>query len=179
MRFHGHAPSVFAAALLACGGCGDSPGAAPADRGAAAPDEKQLPPTGEAALDAWLARGLHRAWHCEPAMHAARAPSPHGMNRICSNDLLSGWSGAGPFPVFAASVKELGDESGALRGYAVSRHAAAGAGGETWYWFEKDRGALFADGLGDAGAPRAICVSCHQGAGPPRTGHDFVYTQVR
>ncbi len=57
----------------------------------------QTPPSsGRVDLEVWLTAGHYRSWHCEPAPHASRSPSPHGVNRICSNDLLSGSSGDGP-----------------------------------------------------------------------------------
>ena len=133
----------------------------------------QRPPVGTADLEAWLAAGSYKAWHCETAAHPARPPGAHGTNRVCSNDLLSA-STSGDFPVGAASVKEL--YSGAsVTGYTVAVRVAAGAGGDKWWWYERaGSGAPFANGLGDSGSPKSVCVSCHSGA-----ARDFVYTQVK
>lgn len=127
---------------------------------------------------------------CEPASHEARSPSPHGKNRICSNTLLSG-NGAGEYPVNAASVKELfADDGTTIVGYAVARHTSAGAADTAWYWYERvpadhpaphDANGVVADGPGDMGPAKTICVGCHTAAGSDaqHSGHDFVYTQVR
>ncbi len=153
-------------------------------------DEAQTPPEGHEALTAWIAAGHYLDWACEPASHEARSPSPHGYNRICSNDLMSA-HGDGEYPVGAAAVKELYDDGGAtIVGYAVERHVAAGTSGGDWYWYEvvpltsgapHDENGVVADGYGDSGPAQAICVSCHSAAGADadHPGHDFVYTQVR
>ena len=156
-------------------GCRDVGSVGDLDAGAGT---AQLPPTGSDALAVWLEGGAYRDWHCEAAPHPAREPSPHGTDRVCSNDALSA-HGDGPYPVGAANVKELFDDRGALAGHAVYRRVLDGGGGESWYWFERAGGVLYADGLGGGGAPRSSCVGCHQGAGPSRFGHDLVYTQVR
>lgn len=142
--------------------------------------DAQLPPTtGEAALTAWLDRGTYKSWHCEAEPHEQRSPSPHGYNRICSNDVLSA-HGAGEYPVDAAAVKELSNASGTRMGVAVYRHVKAGTGGESWYWYEKAGAQTVADGTGATGPAKDICVSCHQAAGSDAAhfGHDFVYTHV-
>ncbi|MEQ1506200.1 MAG: hypothetical protein ABMB14_28465 [Myxococcota bacterium] len=143
--------------------------------------DAQTPPQGDAAMTAWIAGGAYLAWACEADPHPPRSPSPHGPNRICSNDLMSN-HGAGEYPVGSASVKELYDNTGAnIVGYAVSLHPVAGTTGADWYWYETtDAAGLIADGLGDAGTPLTVCVGCHAGAGSDadHSGHDFVYTQV-
>ncbi len=166
--------AVTALCLFACGG-GSDPGTG-AVAGATTGDA-QTPPTGASALEAWLAQGAYKAWHCEPAPHAARSPSPHGMDRVCSNDLLSA-HGNGEFPIGASAVKELYDGA-AVNGYAVYRKVGAG-GGDAWYWYEKIGDRLNADGTGGSGEPKTVCASCHASAGQDgRPGHDFVFTQVR
>lgn len=155
-----------------------------------ASDAQSPPTTGHTELQAWLARGAYKDWTCEPAVHDARSPSPHGKNRICSNDLASA-HGDGPYPIGAASVKELYDDAGAqIVGYAVGLKVSADTTGAGWYWYENvpldhpaphdDRGVV-ADGIGSSGAALDICVGCHVGAGADaqHSGHDFVYTQVR
>ena len=146
------------------------------------PGDANTPPTGKAdAIDSWIAKGDYKAWKCEPSAHDARSPSPHGKNRICSNPKASA-HGAGEYPVGAASVKELYDAAGTnITGYAVGLHFAAGAGGETWYWYEELGASIVANGLGSTGTPKNVCVGCHMGAGsdPMHSGHDMVYTQVK
>lgn len=173
--------------------------------GSAAPpnvpaSDAQTPPTNGAAVRAWLQAGSYKTWHCESAPHASRDPSPHNMNRICSNDLASAFAagdgGTGERPAGTAAVKELYDANGTnIRGYAVYLKAAATTnGGANWYWYESDptvpaaiRDAqnVLADGFGGSGGgPKGICVGCHAGAGsnpmhtPTPGASDFVYTQV-
>ena len=167
---------------------GPEAGAAPDAGGdAAAPSgnagTSDLPAVGsDAEVRAWLATGNYKAgsWKCEAAPHAARSPSPHGVNRICSNATLSA-HGAGEFPVGAAGVKELYDQGGTkVVGHAVYRKVKAGAG-DAWYWWEDMNGSTVANGMGDQGAVKTICVGCHAGAGSDadHSGHDLVYTQVK
>src|SRR5262245_11858124 len=78
-----------------------------ADAGPLSPsDSAQTPAMGEAETAAWLEAGSFRNWTCEPEVHQARSPSPHGFNRICSNDVISrNVSASGEWPVGAAAVK--------------------------------------------------------------------------
>jgi hypothetical protein len=128
---------------------------------------EQLPPQGRAALQAWLAAGHYNAWKCEAQVMNARPRGAHGRNRICSNALLSG-HGAGPYPVGAASVKEV------YSGDKISIHAVAvkvkpGTGNDTWYWYE--------EGYADAvNAP--LCIGCHSTV-EQNGGRDFVFIQVK
>ena len=79
-------------------------------------------------------------------------------------------------------------------GYAVYlKTAADSADGANWYWYERvpldsdaphDASGVVADGMGDTGNPKQICVGCHMGAGsdamhtPTPHGRDQVYTPV-
>jgi Cytochrome P460 len=152
--------------------------------------DAQTPPTKGAEVETWLAGGMYKTWKSEPAVHAARMPSPHGFNRIFVNDALaSAAAGTGPFPMGSASVKELYDSATATTpiGYAVSLKLAADSGaGANWYWYERFAGpGVVADGMGDAGPAKTICVSCHNAAGadadhtPSPGARDQVYTPVR
>lgn len=140
-------------------------------------DITQVPPEGGDAVEAWLAAGHYLDWACEPEPHPPRDGSAHDPNRICSNDVLSGATGSGPYPVGAAAVKELYDDEGAIYGYAVSRRVTADAGGDGWYWYERIGARVPADGRGDLGAAKVVCVSCHQGA-DEAGGRDLVFTRV-
>lgn len=149
------------------------------------PDELQVgpevPPQNATDLEAWLQEGHYKSWKCESAPHAARSPSPHGMNRICSNTLLSA-HGAGEYPIGAATVKELYNAAGTTQvGVALALKVSAGQG-EAWYWFERlDSSGVVVDGLGSSGPAKNICVGCHAGAGSDaaHSGHDLIYTQVK
>jgi hypothetical protein len=175
---------ISIALALWCGACnGDDADASPS----------QTPPQGAAALEQWLDNGAYKTWHCEPAVHENRAPSPHGYNRICSNDLIgSHVDGDAAWPKGAAAVKELYGAIDAKEpgGYAVYlKTADDSAGGAHWYWYERVpasaavRGAV-ADGMGDDGPAKDICVACHVAAGsdaahtPSSGGRDQVYTPV-
>lgn len=152
--------------------------------------DPQVPPAGDAkAVQAWIDEGHYKTWHCEAKNHPGSPISPHGINRICTNDKLSANAG-GEYAVDSAGVKELYDAAGTnIVGYAVYRHVKAGTTGDTWYWYEKvpldsmaphDANGVVADGLGDKGPAMTICVGCHGAAGSDamHPGHDFVYTQV-
>jgi hypothetical protein len=143
--------------------------AGPADAPAAdsMPAVSQTPPQGARLLDAWLAAGHYRSWKCEPMAVSPRPGSPHGRNRVCSNDLASG-HGSGPYPPGAASVKEIffGSRIGV---YAVSVKISAGTTGNAWYWYEQND----AEGIGTPG-----CAGCHSRAERAQ-GNDFVYIQVK
>jgi cytochrome c553 len=175
------------------GGDAGAAGSTAGGAGSGTPGSEQLPATGSNDVTkAWLEKGYYKKWKCEEASHDARSPSPHGKNRICSND-LSAASGAGEYPVGAANVKELYDDAGAsVIGYAIETHVKAGADPDSWYWYEFNPAVgappkdgvtgLVANGLAtDAKGPEAtICVGCHSAAGKDKDhfGHDFVYTQV-
>lgn len=175
-------------------GCGFSQ--APEPAGASDMNDSQVPPQGASALEAWLAGGAYKSWHCEASAHAPRGPSPHtpgpgGGNRICDNDALSGYTGTGPFPVGSAAVKEIFDtipptDPNHPLGYAV--YVKTGDGDCTsYYYYERAGSTVYADGPGSAGAANQICVSCHEAAGmdamhlapPAGDAHDCVYTQVK
>jgi hypothetical protein len=172
-----HASLLLAVLMVACGPMGGSTPSS-SDGG---PDVTKLPPQGQTDLEIWLSEGHYKSWHCESTPHAGRSPSPHGQNRICSNDKLSA-AGAGAFPEDAASVKEIwnGDVT-QIAGYAVTRHLTAGTGEEGWYWYERIGTRINADGTGDSIQAAFTCVGCHSAAGSDmnHSGHDFVYTQVR
>ncbi len=147
----------------------------------------QTPPTGATALDAWIAEGHYKLWNCEAKVHGARSPGPHGFNRICTNDALSNaLPGTSDWPVGAAAVKELyaSAAGGTPTGYAVYLKQGPTAAGAGWYWYEKVDGNVAADGLGDAGVPKSVCVGCHVGAGsdpahtPTAGGRDMVYSPI-
>lgn len=158
---------LLAIAVL-LGGCGNSSEVAENSPDAAVgQEERELPPQGHIALQAWLAAGFYTTWACEEAAHPARPPGAHGTNRICSNAMLAGAT-AGAYPVGAASVKELWQD-GRVTGFAVGRKIAAGDAASSWYWYEAFGDRVIADGV-----DRRICVDCHADA--PR---DFVFTQVR
>ncbi|HEX4474278.1 MAG TPA: hypothetical protein VH142_04320 [Polyangiaceae bacterium] len=164
------------------------------------PGTAQLPAMGATEITAWLKGGDYLNWTCEPTVHAARSPSPHGFNRICSNALLSqNATATGAWPEGVAAVKELHASADAAVdsdpvGYAVYvKTKADSAGGANWYWYETvpldsaaphDATGLVADGLGDGGPAKDICVSCHGAAGsdaphtPSVGGRDQVYTPV-
>jgi hypothetical protein len=174
--------AVCASALTACGSDSTETPAAK-DLGSA-----QLPPTSNGSdVEAWIAKGSYMDWTCETASHPQIKVSPHGKNRICSNDLISGFKGAvgDERPKGSAAVKELYNDSDELVGYAVSvKLEATSNGGANWYWYERTPSGVVADGKGDAGAAKSICVSCHAGAASDNDMHfvngssDYVYDVI-
>lgn len=131
----------------------------------------QRPPRGKAALEAWLATAQYQSWTCEASISPPRLNGNHGRQRICSNDLLLA-SDAGPYPVGAASVKELFMPDDSPNGFAVGVKIDVGAGPATWYWYERR-------GTDPAAAPKAEgvavpdCAVCHGLA-----DRDFVYIRA-
>jgi len=160
--------------------------------------DDQTPPTsGRTDIEPWLTAASYKTWACEPAVHAARSPSPHGFNRICSNDVIAGaTAGTTAWPKGAAAVKEIYASLTATTptGYAVYlKTDADSAAGANWYWYERvpadseaphDTNGTVADGKGGSGTPKSICVGCHTAAGmdaahtPSTGGRDQVYTPV-
>lgn len=166
--------------VVACGGGDPAPEPGVGDA--------QTPPTGRTAVEAWIVEGHYLTWACEPDVHASRSPSPHGFNRICSNDLIAEAAlGTGAWPEGAAAVKELFPNATATTatGYAVYlKQAADSAAGANWYWYERIDSNVIADGTGGSGSAKSICVGCHAGAGidaahtPTPGARDQVYTPV-
>lgn len=130
----------------------------------------QVPPQERAALQRWLATGAYKMWHCEARVMDPRPNGAHGRNRVCSNEAVATHGDdRDPFPVGAASVKELyGSDDAAPTGYAVAVKVKPGDSGDDWYWSE--------GGLEGVGV--SICVGCHAQA-PRFGGRDFVYVLVR
>jgi hypothetical protein len=128
---------TIAAVLALLAGCNGSPGAAGPDGGAPITDAAG-PPQGQPAVEAWLAQGVYRQapWRCEAMVSAPRLDGAHGHDRTCTNDVLLAADSA-PYPVGAASVTEMFDGQMRRNGYAVGLKVAAGAGDETWYWYER------------------------------------------
>src|SRR5262245_32929758 len=120
---------IVATSLFGCGGDnGGGGGSSSSSTTTAASsssggDSSQTPPQGGSALEAWLAGGDYKKWKCESAAHEARSPSPHMINRICSNAVLSADAGGtGTWKKGAAAVKELyaSVTDASPMGYAVS-----------------------------------------------------------
>lgn len=179
-----HLFSAVCLATLALGACSsDAMEPPPASKGTA-----QLPPTTNGGdVEVWLATAQYKQWNCETSSHPQIKVSPHGTNRVCSNDLITGYAGgaAQERPAGSAAVKELYDDSATLVGYAVSvKLADTSAGGKNWYWYERAPTGVVADGKGDAGVPKSLCVGCHAGAGSDTEMHsvnhssDYVYDVV-
>jgi hypothetical protein len=160
--------------------------------------DAQTPPTsGRVDIEKWITDASYKTWTCETTVHAARSPSPHGFNRICSNDVITQAATATtPWAKGAAAVKELYASASDTKpiGYAVYlKTSADSASGANWYWYERvplasdaphDSNGVVADGKGGGGAAKDICVGCHGGAGkdaahtPSPGGRDQVYTPV-
>lgn len=163
------------AALLAggCGGGSDPPPAPPpVDAAADAdPGTPQRPPVGQAAVEAWLAQVFYRAWTCEDRIFPPRLTGNHGRHKICSNQALLD-SGSGPYPVGAASVKELYTASDQPNGFAVGVKVTEGEGTNTWYWYER-RGTSPAVRPLAEGVGVPDCAVCH-GLAP----RDYVFIRA-
>src|SRR4051794_4091389 len=103
-------------ALPACGSDDSDPGGTSVTTAG----DAQTPPISSGSdVEAWLRTNQYQAWKCEDAPHPQMKVSPHGHNRICSNDLIANFVGTGERPKGSAAVKELYDDSDELVGYAV------------------------------------------------------------
>ena len=164
--------SLSVGALTACSSSSDSSTAS-----TSAGDAQTPPSTNGADVETWLTAGSYKTWSCETVSHPQLKVSPHGQNRICSNDLIASFTGTGERPKGSAAVKELLDDSDKVVGYAVSvKLAAASDSGNNWYWYERipidsmaaphDSAGVVADGAGTAQtAGTKLCVGCHSAAG--------------
>ena len=124
------------------------------------PPGPQTPPTGQAALEAWLAQGHHKSWTCETVISPRRLNGSHGRHRVCSNQLLID-STSGPYPVGAASVKELFESGDLPNGFAVGLKVVAGPGNHTWYWYERTGRLATLQPLADGVGAPACGSGCH------------------
>jgi len=182
-----HGIRTFALLMIAAAGCGGD-----------GKTDDQTPPMGRVEIESWLADGVFKSWAAEPAIHPSRDPSPHGFNRIWSNDLIANnVAGTRAWPAGAAAVKELyaSMTDPTPIGVAVYLKLADDSdGGSNWYWYERvpldhpaphDANGVVADGTGGSGPALQICVGCHNAAGadaahtPTAGGRDQVYTPVR
>jgi hypothetical protein len=181
--------SAMAATILGCGSTNSSTTGTNEGGAPEAGNSSQTPPMGASAIQSWLASGAYKSWHCETASHTARSPSPHNVDRVCSNDAIANnATGTGPWPAGAAAVKELYANATDTTpgGYAVYlKTQADSANGANWYYY----GALTAggapvDGMGNDSLIMSECTSCHLAAGsdaahtPSPGGRDEVYTPV-
>jgi hypothetical protein len=164
----------FALCLVAgCnGGAGDAPDAAAPDAAAPATGSAQLPPQGHAALEAWLATGQYKSWICETAISNKRLNGAHGRHRICSNRLLID-SLDGPYPIGAASVKEMYAADDRPNGYAVGVKVTPGLDEASWYWYERTGTSPTSSPVADGVGVKICGMECHAAA--PR---DHVYIRA-
>jgi len=183
------ASSMLMGLALGCSSSSNSSDGGGGGGGGGHASNPQTPPIGAAAIAPWLQQGLYKSWHCETAAHTARSPSPHSVDRVCSNDVIANnATSTGPWPAGAAAVKELYAQTTdtSPSGWAVYlKTGADSANGANWYYY----GALTAggsnvDGMGADSTVMAMCTSCHLAAGsdaahtPSPGGHDEVYTPV-
>jgi hypothetical protein len=160
--------------LAGCnGGAPPGPGAdAAAPLDALVPADPQVPPQGQAALEAWLAGGYYKSWTCEAAISNKRLNGAHGRHRICSNRLLID-SLSGPYPVGAASVKEMYTTDDRPNGYAVGRKVLTGIDEPSWYWYERTGTSPTSSPVADGVGVKICGMECHAMA--PR---DHVYIRA-
>jgi hypothetical protein len=130
--------------------------------------DADVPPTGTAALLAWLEAGSYRAWVPEPTVRPSF--TAHGdhvrawLNPVLVEDLRAGRT---RFRKGAAMVKELYlAQTAQVVGFSVMRKVRnrSGRRGRGWYFFETFDGVRPVVRPG-RGAP--VCVSCH------RDGRDY------
>ena len=152
---------LFLLSLAVClPACGDDDGpAGPSDAGPSFPTPAEGPPANPAEFAAWLAGGEYLTWNCEPDPHPARAPSPHGMNRICQNSIAdAAFETTGAYPPGAAWVKEQ-YSGGVIFAIEISRRENNGTGPTAWrFW--RGQGPGYAAVTQNAVA-QPFCAGCH------------------
>lgn len=135
---------------------------------------KELPtgsdlPADPADFGAFLAAERYNDWDCEPELHPSQEPSPHGMNRICQNDIASAaLDGEGNWPVGTAFVKEQFNAAGELGAISVSVRESDAEGSAGWRFYREANGAVTNNNTG-----QFFCTNCHDGA-----DRDFVWSTV-
>jgi hypothetical protein len=164
--------------LAACDGGSASPAV---DAGAGPPDAPlptgtpELPPQGQRALEAWLAAGHYQAWACEQGISNKRFNGAHARHRVCSNRLLLE-SLDGPYPVGAASVKEMFQGTNDRpNGFAVGIKVAPGLGEATWYWYERTGTSPTSSPVADGVGAKLCGPDCHTKDAP----RDQVFIRAR
>lgn len=165
--------------FLALAACDGGKAAVPDGGGGGGPDtimgtgDPELPPQGQAALEAWLKAGHYKGWACEDGIHDKRFNGAHGRHRICSNRLLKE-SLDGPYPVGAASVKEMFEADDRFNGFAVGVKVAPGLEGSSWYWYERTGTSPTSRPVADGIGAKLCGPDCHLKA--PR---DHVFIRAR
>lgn len=130
-------------------------------------------PQNAALIAQWLTEGHYLDWRCEAEKHAAREPSPHGINRICQNTIASdAIPGTGNFPVGATMVKEQYGSSGdTVLAIEVSVRENETDGANGWrFW--RGQGEGFARVTQNV-VNDDFCAGCHESA-----ERDFVWTPL-
>jgi len=130
-----------------------------------------VPPTEPQALNRFLQAGTYKNWPRESAPHPSRGPHPVTVLTYLNPAMQASLAaGNKDHPAGSAIVKELFDDKGKIRGWAVSvKTEAKSRLGKGWYWYEvlsPEAGAR-AD---YAGQGLLLCSACHA------TGRDYVLT---
>jgi hypothetical protein len=152
------------ATLVGCdpevGSLADCEPAAPAvDVGSIADD---VPSTGDAELQTWLATGGYSTFLPESAPHASAGPHGGRVRTFVNRQLASSLTTCeASHPIGATAVKELFDGEG-VRGWAVMIKTRPGPGADAWYWYEVFSTAPDAEPAISAQAS-GTCVGCHDG----------------
>ncbi|MDT3734698.1 MAG: hypothetical protein ROZ00_00560 [Denitratisoma sp.] len=128
-----------------------------------------VPPAESQALNRFLQSGGYKRWPHESAPHPSRGPHPVTVQTYLNPAMQASLAaGNKDHPAGSAIVKELFDDKGAIRGWAVSvKTGAKSRLGKGWYWYEVLSPA--ADAKPDyAGQGLLLCSACHA------TGKDYV-----
>lgn len=128
-----------------------------------------LPPAEPRALNRFLHAGAYKDWPRESAPHPSRGPHPVTVLTYLNPAMQASLAaGRKDHPAGSAIVKELFDDQGKIRGWAVSiKTEAKSRLGKGWYWYEVLSPA--ADAKPDyAGQGLLLCSACHA------TGKDYV-----
>lgn len=128
-----------------------------------------VPPAEPQALNRFLQAGTYKSWPRESAPHPSRGPHPVTVLTYLNPAMQASLAaGRKDHPAGSAIVKELFDDQGKIRGWAVSiKTGAKSRLGKGWYWYEVLSPA--ANAKADyAGRGLLLCSACHA------TGKDYV-----
>lgn len=142
-------------------GCGRDTGADPNATAVPVGDDGKSIDATKDGVTAYILSGDYMNWGKEPAIRdTVRAHGTKARSFFNSKYLQARHGDSYPMPVGAMAIKELYNDT-TLRGYAASVKTQAGAGAETWTWYETS-------GLPDVqyfGVANPTCEGCHSADG--------------
>jgi len=128
--------------LTACSGGLEQPGEVPVE---------------DAELTKFVEAGDYLDWASETDVHESAGPHFGGVRLYINDELDASLADGGdPHPIASAAIKELYGDGEDVLGWTVMVKVEDGAGGDTWYFWERFEGKKLIDGTGES-----ACTGCH------------------